>query len=121
MNEYVVYKIRDNDYCVLILGISFEGVLAKLSEIEQTLKNEHVTGWVVMDSLLKTGGGQNRFSSAYFDGKKILVSTTKNVVIPRESNIRKSSTYYLKSHPELLRYSILSEQQKKLIEHGVVI
>lgn len=66
MNEYTIIKTDVEDYDRLVLCLSFESLLTYIKKIEQAIAIDNVDEKILIDQLLITGNGTNRFISFSF-------------------------------------------------------
>ena len=118
MKDYIVKKINIEDYDRFVLCLSCESVLVYLNEIETAPIMKKFSGKIIIDQLLITGDGNNRFMSCYFtDGK--LDRRTAKVVTP-SNLIRKKTVELLHDNYSTVENSILSEVQRKNIKDKIL-
>ena len=83
-----------------------------VAEVASTV-NENL----LIDQLLVSGNGKNRFFSCLFDHGEINLSTAQTV-LPADY-YRKLATQLLRDNIPRLKYSILTDQQKESIRKGI--
>ncbi len=116
MDEYKEYHIREahtDNYDVFIVCLSFESILNYLEKISQEELIQKTKGNLLIDQLLTTGNGKNRFLLCEYDHGKILLDTAKNI-IPEES-YKEKTVKLLKKEEEILYNSILTDSEKEKI------
>lgn len=121
MENYVLRKLNQTNIKYLIFGTSVESPLFAINEIASKI-NENEEVEVLFDQLLQTGNADNRFLMLKFkNGKFELNSATciKSEMIKDE--IKNEITVFLRKNPQILKYSILLNEQKKIIEQGGII
>lgn len=114
MNEFVIHKVKKSGYDRFLLCLTFESIATYKSLVELSPLIMHQTGKILIDQLLVTGNGQNRFISCeYLNG--ILDFTTAQAV--QANNCFKSiSVKWLNTHYAYVENSILTEDQRRCIQ-----
>jgi len=117
MKEYIS-KILANDqtYNLLVVGLSYDSLLNYICDIEEEIPSGINTGKVLIDQLLATGNGKNRFLSFDFSDRHIIISSAKNEIV--NDFYRKLSSKLLKSSKRDLLSSVLSFKQAEMIKNG---
>jgi len=120
MKEFVS-KILSNDekFKILIVCLTYESLLGFINDIEKEIPENLFMGKILIDQLLATGNGKNRFLSFDFLNKSIIISSAKNEIIG--DNYRKASSRMLKSSKRDLFSSVLSFKQAEMIKNGQFI
>lgn len=118
MNEYTIIKTSGEGYGRLILCLSFESLLTYINNIEHVLVQDGVNEKVLIDQLLITGDGANRFMSSDFTQGKLDFRTAQ-IVQPAEY-FRRKTNEWLHDNYSLVENSILTEQQRQKIKDKIV-
>lgn len=118
MNQYVIIKTNVEDYDKLVLCLSSESLLTYIKKIEQTLAKDNVDEKILIDQLLITGNGNNRFISFSFSHGKFDMKTAR-VVKPTEY-YRKKTVKYLHDNYHYVEHSILTTEQRQKIKDNIV-
>lgn len=118
MNEYVVKKVNTKDYDRFLLCLTFESLLSYLDSIESSPLIIEESGNILIDQLLVTGNGDNRFISCKFQHGKLDFATA-HAVQPDEY-FREITTKWLNNHYCYVEHSILTEHQRHCIKAGIV-
>ena len=118
MNEYTIIKTNIEDYDRLVLCLSFESLLTYIKKIEQALAKDNLDEKVLIDQLLITGNGTNRFMSFSFSHGKFDIKTAQ-VVNPTE-HYRKETVEWLHNNYHYVEHSILTAEQRQKIKYNVV-
>lgn len=116
--EYVSQK---GPYIALIVGTTSESPLSYLSDVANELSGRLEKGYVLLDMLLHSGVGNERFIEVEFTGDKFNIESAKVVNLERNNFWRKKGCSILSQQPEIIEYSILNSRQKNLLLHGVCI
>ena len=66
MNEFFIDKVKDYGYDRFLLCLTFEGIATYRLSIESSPLIRRQTGKLLIDQLLVTGNGQNRFISCEY-------------------------------------------------------
>lgn len=119
MKNYIMHKLDDNKYIYFLVCLTYESILNYLNSIENDIKNSCLNGEILIDQLLVTGNGKNRFLKCEYTNGKINLSTAQNV--NPENEYKFLSTKLLQQNFENIKISILTEKQKKLIIEGNII
>lgn len=118
MKEYALCKPNDREYNGFLLCLTFESIFSYLNHIEAEPLLSHTAGSLLVDQLLITGNGRNRYISCSFDNGKINMASMK-IVSPSEY-YRKLSLDLLQHNLQLLHNSILTEYQLECVQKGIV-
>jgi hypothetical protein len=117
MNEYTILKTNVDGYDRLVLCLSFESLLSYIRIIETVLAKEARTERILIDQLLITGNGANRFMSCEFSNGRFDFKTAKTVT-PADS-FRRESIEWLHDNYSYVENSILSEEQRQNIKDNI--
>jgi len=121
MKEYIVTQTNKNYAKYLVFGTSAESPLFLLEEIIKQLFQENGTV-VLFDQLLQTGNTDNRFLAITISNGSFDLSSAKHIdrkTIDDED--RGKIAKFLRTNAKILKYSILSLQQKEAIIGGAAI
>lgn len=121
MENYIIKKIGLHNFEYLVFGTSVESPLLNIQEIADYIK-ETKDVKVLFDQLLQTGNSENRFllinfKNGVFDFNSASCISSKDI----SASIKKKICVFLKQNPKILEYSILLNEQKKIIEEGGTI
>lgn len=118
MNEYIILNTNADGYDGLVLCLTFESFLSYVKKIELVLTEERKKERILIDQLLITGNGTNRFMSCEFsDGK--LDFETAQIVNPADF-FRRETVEWLHDNYSYVENSILTEEQRKKIKDNIV-
>lgn len=117
MKEYMLSAPCGKDYDGFLLCLTFESILNYLDSIKTEPLISNSKGILLIDQLLVSGNGKNRFFSCLFDHGEINLSTAQTV-LPADY-YRKLATQLLRDNIPRLKYSILTDQQKESIRKGI--
>ena len=118
MHEYIILKTNVEGYDRLVLCLSFESLLSYINKIEDTLAQDKKDKRILIDQLLITGNGTNRFMSCEFSKGKIDYKTAKSV--NPDDYFRKETVYWLHDNYSYVENSILTEEQRNKIRSRIV-
>lgn len=118
MDEYTTLRTNEEDYDRLVLCLSSESLLAYIEKIEQTLAEDNLDGKVLVDQLLLTGNGTNRFISVFFSHGKFDLRTAQTV--NPTDHYRKATVEWLHDNYHYAENSILTADQKQKIKDNIV-
>lgn len=117
MNYCLIEKVNFCGYDRFLLCLTFESIVNHLTEIETAPEMVKSSGKVLIDQLLVTGDGDNRFiSCSFLDGK--LDMSTAQIVIP-DGRFRNITAERLHDNYVYVEHSILTEYQRECIKKGV--
>lgn len=118
MKKYTIQRLDNKEYDSLLLCLTFESILNYIENIEHEQLILKSKGVLLVDRLLVTGNGKNRFILCSFDHGKIDLSTAK-AICPQEY-YKRISIDLLQKNFELLNNSILTDKQREDIKHGIL-
>ncbi len=118
MKEYAIYQLENKEYDGFLLCLTYESILNYLKSIENEVMISESTGILLVDQLLITGNGRNRFIVCPFDHGTINIDAAESVS-PKEC-YRKLSIQLLRQNYACLENSILTDQQRSKIQEEVV-
>lgn len=117
MNEFVIHKVETSGYDRFLLCLTFESIATYKTLVESSSLITNQTGKILIDQLLVTGNGQNRFICCdYVNG--ILDFTTAQVVQP-DDYYKIITVKWLNSHYAYVEHSILTEAQRHYIRECI--
>lgn len=117
MNEYTIIKTDVEDYDRLVLCLSFESLLTYIKKIEQVIAIDNVDEKILIDQLLITGNGTNRFISFSFSHGRFDIKTAQ-IVNPTEY-YRKETVEWLHNNYHYVEHSILTAEQRQKIKDNI--
>ena len=118
MNEYMIFKTNTEDYDRFVLCLSFESILTYIKEIENVLAQDKSEKKILIDQLLITGNGANRFMSCNFTEGRLDFKTAR-IVSPAEC-FKKETVSWLHENYLYVENSILTEEQRRKIKENVI-
>jgi len=118
LSNYSLYQLNNDQYDYLLLCLTYESILNYLNQLENDQLIQNHSGKLLIDQLLVTGNGKNRFIACEFKNGEIILSTAINVT--PENKYKNLSIRLLQQNYGLLKYSILSDNQRELILAGQV-
>lgn len=114
MSEYIIFNTNVDGYDRYVLCLSFESLLSYIRKIEIVLAEGKREEKILIDQLLITGNGKNRFMSCVFsDGR--LDFRTAQIVTPSDF-FRKETVEWLHDNYSYVENSILTEEQRQKIK-----
>lgn len=117
MDEYMIIKTNAENYSRLVLCLSSESLLTYIKKIEQTLAEDNSDEKVLIDQLLITGNGSNRFMDVSFSHGEFNMKTAQTVNPPEY--YRKATAEWLHDNYRYAENSILTAEQKKKIKDNI--
>ncbi len=118
MNEYIILNTHVDGYDRLVLCLSFESLLTYIKKIETILAQDAREERILIDQLLITGNGTNRFMSCEFTHGRMDFKTAQ-IVTPAEF-FRKETVEWLHDNYSYVENSILTEEQRQKIKDNIV-
>lgn len=98
---------------LFVLCLNYDSILNYVGEIENQIRSKFWNGKIVVDQLLVTGNGKNRFIECdYNDGHIVL--TSAKVINPNERYL-KLSKEFLSLNQAIIDKSILTKFEKSRI------
>ncbi len=121
MFKFSVQPTTIEDYNVVVYMLSYDGPLSHLSEIATDIVNQLgiTSGKVLFDTLTSKGNIKNRFYSAKFDNGQFVDASFEIVHYSKNSDVRKASSQFYKDQD--LRYSLVTNVQKRILKNGYVL
>jgi hypothetical protein len=117
MKEFALRKIEDGHYYLFCLG--FESILNYLHDLENAEEIKTNEGVLIIDQLLVTGNGENRFIVCDFSNGAIDFSRARN--IPPKAELDALALNIMQENFNLLDSSILTKKQRDLIYEGNLV
>lgn len=117
MNEYIILKANVEGYDRLVLCLSFESLLSYINKIEDALSLDKKEERILIDQLLITGNGTNRFMSCEFSNGKIDFKTAQ--IVNPDEYYRKETVDWLHDNYSYVENSILTDEQRQKIKNKV--
>ena len=118
MDEYIIIKRNFGDYDGLILCLTFESLLTYVQNIKFPLSKNKNEEMILIDQLLITGNGANRFLCCTLKNGKLDLRTA-HIVNPSEY-YRKKTVEFLHDNFCYVENSILTETQRQKIKEKIV-
>lgn len=118
MSEYIMLNTHVDGYDRFILCLSFESLLSYIRKIEIVLAEETKEEILLIDQLLITGNGTNRFMSCKFSNGRLDFQTAQ-IVTPTEF-FRRETIEWLHDNYSYVENSILTEGQRQKIKDKIV-
>jgi len=101
---------------VFLIASTFDASIKSDREVIDKLKKLSFKGEVLVDMLLKNGNVSTRFLSVFFDGDTF--KTNKAKVLKDKSKFISLEEDFYKEHPEIIKNSILSRNEKQELLYG---
>jgi len=117
MTNYLLKQL--NDYQCYLICMDYNSIRYYLDDIANEPLIQSNAGDLIIDQLLVAGNGKNRFFTCQFSYGEIKLDTAKN--IKSNDTYRRISSELLKQNIDLLKYSILTDNQVESIRHGQVV
>ena len=121
MKDYILKHIDQDNIDYLVFGTSVESPFVYITEIAKDIKADKVVK-VLFDQLLQTGNSKNRFLMLELKDGTFELSSAICIDPKAVSNeIKLHIADFLRHNPQVLKYSILLNEQKKIIEQGGIV
>ena len=121
MNKFFkIYNLNADLYDCMVICLTYESIFSYIDALQKAIFDSGVKdGTVLIDQLLISGNGKNRFLTIKYSNGLFDYTSAKNT----EANIKyhQITSYELKNDESLLENSILSSRQISLIKKGCVI
>ena len=119
-NYYKLYNLSSSNYACLVVCLSYESIFSYIEELQAELEAKDIQkGAVLIDQLLISGNGKNRFLSIELENGKFSYTTAKNVDV--EQYYHQLTSSELMRNQALLKNSILTPRQISMISRGCAI
>ena len=118
MHEYVIKEVDMDGYNRYLLCLTFESLFAYFATIEASPKLANTSGKILIDQLLITGNGSNRFLCCNYRNGKIDIATATNVMPNKQFHVL--AIQLLRNNYHFVENSILTEAQRQHIKKGIV-
>lgn len=115
--KFLLEDVAFDGYDKFLLCLTYNSIMHYLPGIEEALQTGPRQGKILIDHLLVTGNGHNRFLECDFTDGKLDFSSAKNV--SPNSNFRQMTVNLLRKHPESFENSILTRAQKDKVREGM--
>ena len=119
--DKVIVKPLEGSYTVIVVTKTSDSPFDFLTSISEVLASQNVNGLVLIDELLHSGNGEERFIEAKFEDGSFDMTSFRFVNIPKNSRYRAVACDWLREDLERLEYSDLTSIQRKMIIKGLVI
>ena len=117
---YKIYTLSSGKYDYLVICLSYESIFSYISALQNELR---ITGGenanVLIDQLLISGNGKNRFMSIVIENGDFVYASAENVEADQYYHQLTSSE--LMRNQELLNNSVLTPKQISMISRGCVV
>lgn len=117
MNNFVIKETNKDGYDRFLLWLSFESIIDHLDSIEEAPNMMNSSGKILIDQLLITGDGHNRFMGCDFKNGKLDFKTA-HIVSPG-TFFREETVQWLHDNYRYVEYSILTESQRQKVKDGI--
>ena len=119
MKNYALLGLDDKMDGVLLICLSHENIYSFCDELQRENLIRNGKGIILLDQLLVTGNGENRFVTIPFD--RGIIDFSKAHVASADLKIRKISAELLKKNVASLHDTILTEAQQEMIQNNIAI
>ena len=119
--DRVIINQLEGTYTAIVVIKTSDSPFDLLKSISEVLANQKIEGLVLIDQLLHSGSGSERFIEAKFENGLFNMTSFRFVSIPKNSRLRAVVCNWLREDLERLEYSDLTAAQRKMIRQGIVI
>lgn len=117
MKYYILTEQTKQDYNGFLLCTTVESVFTYLHNIENEPIIKRSKGKLLIDQLLVTGNGKNRYISCIYNCGELELNSAQYVV--PDEYYKKLSVKILKKNMGIVKNSILTSHQKECIAKGI--
>lgn len=117
MYEYIIREVDIDGFNRYLLCLTFESLIDCFTSIEASPKLANGSGRILIDQLLITGNGSNRFLCCNYQNGKIDVTTATNVLPDKRFHVL--TVQLLQKNYLFVENSILTETQRQYIKKGI--
>lgn len=119
-NYYKLYTLSSSNYACLVVCLSYESIFNYVEELQAELESKGIQeGQILIDQLLISGNGKNRFLSMKIENGNFVYTSAQNV--DAEQHYHQLTSSELMRNQKLLENSILTPKQVSMISRGCVI
>ncbi len=116
--EYIIREAHTDEFEIYIVCLSFESIANYLEKISQEELIQTSKGKILIDQLLITGNGKNRFLLCEFDNGNIIVDSSENV--EPDDSYKEKTIKLLNKNKDIIENSILTDAEKNNIYNNVI-
>ena len=117
---YKTHYLSSGNYDCLVTCLSYESVFTFIDNLKNEFYDKKLqNGNILIDQLLITGNGKNRFLELNINDGDFVLTSAKNV--NADHFYRQLTSSELKKNKSLLDHSILSSRQISMVLRGCVI
>ena len=121
MLDRIIVKPIEGSYVAIVVTKTSDSPFDLLALISEVLAEHNIEGLVLIDELLHSGNGEERFIEAKFENKSFDMNSFRFVNIPKKSKLREVACDWLREDQERLEYSDLTSVQRNMIIKGLVV
>ena len=121
MKKYFkIFCLNADHYDCMVLCLSYESIFSYMDSLQKEISRSGISdGMILIDQLLISGNGNNRFLSMKFSNGTFDYTSAKNMDV--EKKYHQITSIELKNNDKILENSILSDHQISLIKKGCTI
>lgn len=117
MYEYIIREVDMDGYNRYLLCLTFESLIDNFALIETDPQLANTSGRILIDQLLITGNGSNRFLCCNYANGRIDIRTATSVL--PDKWFHTLAVQLLRNSYPFVENSILTEAQRQHIKEGV--
>ena len=114
MKNYILHSVRNKKYDALLLCLSHENIFSFVEDLQHNSLIQSNKGTLLLDQVLVTENGANRFVALPYDKGKVDFTKAHNA--SGDFDMRQLSTELLKANIPNLQYTILTKSQRDKVE-----
>ncbi len=118
MDECVIKEVNTKGYNKFLLCLTFESIINYLCSIESYPTIVNCSGKMLIDQLLVTGNGNNRFISCTYNNGKLDLATAFSV--QPDEYFRNLAVELLNDNYDYVEHSILTESQRQCVRNRIM-
>lgn len=119
-NLYEIVKCHSAEYACIVIPTVITNPLEKINELAEKLKNEHISGRILIDFIISSGNSKERYGSIIYDNG-FINDSFKYVNIEDNNPIKKASANFFKMKIEMNELPMLNNSQISLLKRGFLI
>lgn len=114
-NGYILKRYTKTE--LFVICTSYNSILNDIDQLKNEIDINTLEGILIIDQLLVTGNGRNRFLACNFSKGFLDFKSARN--IEGRIEYKRITSYLLRQNLGCIKYSILTEKQKVLLEQGL--
>ena len=117
---YKLYRLNTDNYDCLVICLSYESIFTYIDVLQKAILESGIkNGTILIDQLLISGNGKNRFLALNFTNGLFDYTTAKNT--DADIKYHQITSFELKRDESILENSVLTEKQIAMIKKGCIL